>query len=698
MPATRDLLLEIGTEELPAAFLAPALRELERRLLEALEEWRLAHGACHTYGTPRRLAAIVEGVAETQTDLTEVITGPPKRAAFDAEGRPTRAAEGFAARHGVPVEALEIVETPKGPYVAARVHHSGRPAAEVLAAHLGEVVASLHFPKRMRWGTVAVSFARPVHWICALFGGKKLVFEFGDVVSDNKTRGHRFLAPDPILLRSPGQYLAKLREAKVLADPEERHQAILEGATRVVQGEDAGWRLREDPELLDEVRWLVEWPVPLLGRFDPSFLDLPPEVLVSEMRHHQKYFSVEDEAGRLVPRFVAVSNTPVKDPALSVHGYERVLAARLADARYFYETDRKKRLAEWAKELERVVFHRDLGTVAEKVERIRGLALWMASRLGLETRQATIARTAALAKADLVTGMVGEFPDLQGVMGSYYAAADGEPEAVALGIREHYLPRGAGDPLPTAHEGALVGLADRIDTLVGLFGVGKPPSGTADPFGLRRAALAVIRIVLGRGYRLPLSETLDQGLSLLAEKLKRPADETRVEVLDFFQARLRNLWSEHHPVDVVDAVLAAGFDDLLAAKERLEAVSAMRERAEFEPLAIAFTRAANIVRKGTVVEAKEIDPELFEADAERELWKALLAVREKAERQIGAHDYLGALESLVALKAPVDRFFDEVLVMAEDARIRDNRLLLLRGIVSLFARIADFARIQTREG
>ena len=696
--AARDLLLEIGTEELPVAFAEGALRELEARVLEALQEVRLDHGAARTYGTPRRLAVVVERVGDRQADRSEVVTGPPKSAAFDADGRPTKAALGFATRQGVPVDALTVVETPKGEYVAARVEEAGRPAAEVLPPALAQVLPRMHFPKSMRWGEVDVSFARPVHWICALHGARKLVFRFGDVESGNRTRGHRFLAPESIVLRSPARYVEVLREAKVLVDPAERRARIESEATRVVRAEREDYRLRPDPALLDEVCWLVEWPVPLLGAFDPAYLDLPPEVLVSEMRHHQKYFAVEGAGGRLVPRFVAVSNTPVKDPKLSTHGYERVLAARLADARYFYETDRKRPLAEWAKELDRVVFHRELGTVGEKVERIRALALWMAGRLDLEPFQATIARTASLAKADLVTGMVGEFPDLQGVMGRYYALADGEPEAVALGIEEHYLPRGAGDRLPTTHEGALVGLADRFDTLVGLFGVGQPPSGTADPFGLRRAALGIVHVVLARGYRLVLSEVLEEGLSLLATKLKRPAAETREAVLAFFRARLRSLFAETHPVDVVEAVLDAGFDDLLAARERVEALATLRAREDFEPLAVAFTRAANIVRKGTAIEAAEVDPELFEADAERDLWKVWMAVREKAERHLKAHDYLGALEAMVELKAPVDRFFDDVLVMAEDARIRDNRLLLLRGIVDLFQRIADFSRIQTREG
>lgn len=692
----KDLLLEIGTEELPAAFVPPALADLESGTRTALEDARLSHGALHVYGTPRRLAVLVEQLAARQPDLSRQVTGPPARAAFDAEGKPTKAAEGFARGQGVAVESLEVVETPKGPYVAAQVEEKGRGADEILPELLAGVVRGLPFRKSMRWGSVDVTFARPVHWMCALLGGKGLSFTFGDVESGKKTRGHRFLAPAEISLRSPGQYLEKLEAARVLVDPARRREAVLTQAEAAVREMNPAWRLRDDPALVDEVTNLVELPVAVLGGFDPSHLELPPEVLVSEMRHHQRYFSVEDaKTGRLVPYFVAVSNTPVKDPAVSRRGYERVLAARLADARYFYEHDRKRRLEDRTTDLERVVFQQKLGTVAEKVERVRALALWLASRLDLDASQPTIGRTATLAKADLTTGMVGEFPDLQGTMGRYYAAADGEDPKVALGIEEHYLPRNAGDRLPEGDEGALVGLADRIDTLVGIFGIGKPPSGAADPFGLRRATLGAVNIVLARGYRFSLSALLDQALDLLVPKLTLSAQDTKAAVLDFFRGRLKNLWAENHPVDVVEAVLSAGFDDLLGARERVDALSRMKAAPDFAPLAEAFTRAANIVAKAPTVEARDVEPDLFEDESERVLWKKGMSIHEKVEQALAEHDYGAALAEMATLKAPVAAFFDAVLVMAEEARVRDNRLLLLSGIADLFGGIADFSKIQT---
>jgi glycyl-tRNA synthetase beta chain len=697
MPATKDLLLEIGTEELPAAFVHPALEALHSGLSSALTEARLSHAEVEVYGTPRRIAVIARKVAAGQPDRVREVHGPPQRAAFDADGRPTKAAEGFARGQGVPVDALEIIETPKGPYVAARVEEKGQEAEAILPGVLRDVVAGLPFKKSMRWGDVDVAFARPIHWIVALLGSKALSFEYGDVKSDKRTRGHRFLANDPFVLRGAKGYLEKLEEANVIADVTARRTRVRASAEAALAERDPNWRLREDDDLLEEVTQLVEWPVAIVGGFDPSHLELPAEVLISEMRQHQRYFSVIDtRTGQLAPAFVAISNTPVRDPAVARHGYERVLIARLADARYFYETDRARRLEARVDDLSRVVFQEKLGTIHEKVDRVRALSLWLASRLGLEERQKDLARTVTLCKADLTTGMVGEFPELQGVMGRYYASLDGEPEAVSTGIEEHYLPRHTGDRLPTAHEGALAGIADRLDTIVGIFGIDKPPTGAADPFGLRRACLGIVNISLDRGYRIGLSAAVDEALELFVGRLILDAATVRARVLEFFRTRLKNLWSSQgHPADVVEAVLSAGFDDLVSARERIEALSGLKGRPDFLQLAEAFTRASNIVAKAPSIDAVDVDAELFEDPAEGELWKASMSVREKVDKALSGHDYQTALQEMIALKAPVGAFFDKVLVMAEDARIRDNRLLLLRGIVDLFARIADFSQIQS---
>ncbi len=691
----RDLLLEIGTEELPAAVVETAMSDLRQGLCRALDTARLEHGAADVFGTPRRLAVIVRGVAGRQPDRVREVMGPPSRAAFDSEGRPTKAAEGFARGKKVPVESLKVVETPKGPYVAARIEETGRNAEDILPELLASVVGELPFKRSMRWGEVKVTFARPIHWLLALLGTSRISFSYGDVASGTRTWGHRFLSPRPIAVRSPKGYLERLESAKVIADVEVRRERVLEEAEKALSNRDRDWRLREDPGLLGEVTELVEWPVAIVGSFDAGHLDLPPEVLVSEMRHHQRYFSVIDtKTGRLAPAFVAVSNTTVRDPDVVRGGYERVLSARLADARYFLDTDGSRRLEARVEDLGRVVFQEKLGSMLDKVERFRALSLWMAERLGLEEKQRTLARAVTLSKADLTTGMVGEFPDLQGVMGRYYARAEGEPEAVAVAIEEHYLPRHAGDKLPSTDEAAIAGIADRIDTLTGIFGIDKPPTGAADPFGLRRACLAVVSLILQRGYRLSLSAVLDEAIALYKDRLSLGAVETRDRVLEFFRGRLKNLWtSRGHVPDVVEAVLSAGFDDLLAASERLEAMSDVKKHPDFPSLAVAFTRASNIITKAPSIDAKELDPTLFESPVEEKLWKALMRVQGQVDKALQAHDYESALARMVALRAFVDSFFDEVLVMAEDARVRDNRLLLLREIVSLFGRIADFSKI-----
>ena len=691
-PALRGgaALLEIGTEELPASFVEPALGAMREDLRARLEAARLSHSEITMLGTPRRLALLVRDLAPASEPVTERQLGPSLAVAFSPEGEPTLAARKFAERHGVDVAALERVETGRGAYVAAVIEQRGSSAAEILAHALPAVVHALSFPKSMRWGDVSVAFARPVHWICALLDGEVIPVTFGDVASGRITRGHRFLAPDPIELAHAGDYVEALRAAHVIVDIGERRERIRErseaAAARV------GGRLAADRGLLDEVTQLVELPSPVLGSFEERYLDLPREVLVTEMQHHQRYFPVEDAAGTLLPSFVAVSNTPVCDEALSRRGYERVLRARLSDGRFFFDEDRKVPLAERVPALERVVFQQQLGSYADKVARIRALALWLAQATGRAEHAEVTARAATLAKADLVTGMVGEFPELQGAMGREYALASGESPDVALAIFEHYLPRGADDALPTQDPGALVGVADRLDSLCGIFAIGKEPTATADPFALRRACLGVIHITLDRSWRLSLPAAVNEALRLL----DRPSAETAARVLAFIRGRLRALWSEQHPADVVEAVLEAGWDDLVAAQRRLETLAQLAGRPDFVAVATAFKRAVNIVRKsaGAVPEG-DTRPELFEHDAERGLHAGFLAARERVAELEAVDDFAGVLAEMSALKPAVDRFFDDVRVMVDDPEIAANRLCLLRQVAGLFSRIADFSKIQT---
>lgn len=693
-----DLLLEIGAEEIPASFIGPALEDLRRVLTERMAEARLKHGEVSVYGTPRRLAVLVRAVADAGEDVVKEVLGPSAKAAFDAEGKPTKAAEKFAESLKLSVDKLGRSQTAKGEYLSARVEEKGRPAADTLKDALHVAVHSINFRKSMRWGDVESSFARPVQWLVALLGGDVIPVVFGDVKSGRVTYGHRFLSPGAIELKAPGDYEAALAKANVVADISKRRAQLVEKLAAAAK--TAGGKLLEDEGLVDQVTNLVELPSPVVGTFEERHLDLPPEVLVQEMKSHQRYFSLVDGAGKLLPKFIAVSNTPVRDEQLSLRGYQRVLRARLADGRFFFDEDRKTPLVDRVEKLGRVVWQGQLGTYLEKVERFRTLGVWLAVQTKRAGEGATIERAATLAKADLVTGMVGEFPELQGVMGREYARASGEPEAVAQAIFEHYLPRGAEDALPTQDAGALIGIADRLDSLCGIFAIGKAPSGAADPFGLRRACIAIIRLVLGRGYRFSLAAAVDESLRLLAPRLanvKRKAGDAapREQVLEFFRGRLKSLWGEQHRTDVVEAVLAAGFDDLVAAHKRLEALSLIVGRADFQPLAVAFKRVVNIVEKqGRDVAGGQTQAQKLVDDAERQLHAAFTQARASVAGFVQSDDFAGALKEITGLKPAVDTFFDKVMVMAEDKELRENRIRLLVEIGALFNQVADFSKIQ----
>lgn len=695
--STRDLLLEIGTEEIPAAFFPKALEDLERLVLQGLKEARLGHGPSRILGTPRRLVILVEAVSEAQPDLQRDEVGPPVKAAFTSEGEPTRAALAFAQKVGLPPDQLERRSLPKGEYLAATIEEKGLPAAELLPGILHDAIAKIPWKKSMRWGDVKESFARPIHWILSRFGADLVPLRFAQVESGGVTRGHRFLSNREVEIPAPAAYVETLREAQVLVEPKERRDAVRAAAE--AGAAQAGGKLLADEELLDHVTWLVERPSPIAGAFDPAYLELPKEVLVSEMKGHQKYFSViSPDSGALLPAFVAIANTPVRDPQLARRGFERVLAARLSDGRFFFDEDRKTPLVEKVEALDKVTFQKQLGSIGDKVRRLRGNARWLGQTLELDaaTRE-HIERAATLAKADLTTGMVGEFPELQGAMGREYALASGEPQEVAAGIYEHYLPKGLGGELPSNDVGAVVGIADRIDTVAGIFGIGRPPTGTADPFGLRRASLGIIHVVLAKEYRLSLSALIAEAIQRLEGKLSVPADELRGQILEFFRGRLRSLWAESHPAEVIEAVLQAGFDDLVAAHHRLVAVDAMLGDAAFRALAEGFSRT-NIVEKAENLAAGEIDASLFEKPIEGALYESFLSARERVELDLSEGNYADALRALISLREPLDSFFTEVMVMAEEAKIRENRLRLLTEMRELFGQIADFGRMDLKRG
>lgn len=683
----KELFLEIGAEEIPAGFVPKALAEMEAMIRRELENARLSFGEVRTLGTPRRLALVVKGIPAVQPDAEITATGPSAKAAFDADGKPTKAAEGFARGQGVDVSQFTTVTTEKGEYVAVVKKETGRPVPEILVELLPRLIGAIPFRKSMRWGDLDVRFARPIHWIVALFDGVVVPFEFGAVVSGNVSRGHRFMANSTFPVRDFGHYLEECERHFVIPEPDRRQEIIRREIHRVAKA--AGGHLLPDEGLLDEVTYLVEYPSAIHGTFDASFLAVPKEVLITSMRSHQRYFSVVDESGKLLPAFITVPNTLAEDPSVVVRGNERVLRARLSDARFFFDEDRKVRLESRVEALKSVVYQQKLGTSFEKMERFRSLAKGLAERLNPEVTDKA-ERAAFLCKADLVSGMVGEFPEVQGIMGREYALYDGENTEVAAAIAEHYLPTQAGGELPASDIGAFVSLADKMDTICGCFGVGLIPTGSADPYALRRSALGIINIILARGYRESLNGFVTAALDLLAPKLTRKRDEVHADVLEFFRGRFVNLMTDRFPADVVDAVASVSFDDLVETASKVAALAEFKNRPDFEPLAVAFKRVCNIVKEPVTA---PVSGDLFQDEAEGKLYGAYQSVASTVAAKVAAGDYLAALTEIATMRSAVDDFFDKVMVMAEDERVRTNRLSLLQEIKGLFRDIADFAKI-----
>ena len=683
------LLFEIGTEEIPARFMEPALRYMESFISERLRESRIDFEKVKATGTPRRLVLFVEGVAERQRDLEEEIIGPPAKVAFDATGKTTKAGEGFARAQGVSVEELKIKQTPKGEYVYIVKREEGKPTKEILPEILKEMVLKFPWPKSMRWGKRKIRFARPIHWFLALLDNEVIKFQISDIESGNITYGHRFLAPQPITVNHPKEYPQLMEKAYVIFDHEKRKEIIkrqIQEEASKVQG-----RADEDPDLLHEVTFLVEYPVATVGKFDKRYLDLPQEVLTTTMKEHQRYFPVFNEKGEIMPYFVVVNNIITEDMDLITRGNERVLKARLADAKFFYDEDKKTPLIEMFERLKNVLFQEKLGTSYEKVMRFKKIAEKLAEQLVPEKRE-KVERCAILCKADLESQMVNEFDELQGIMGREYAYAQGEDPEVAEGIFEHYLPRFSGDKLPSTDTGAIVGIADRIDTIVGCFGIGLVPTGSEDPYGLRRDALGIIQVVLHKGYRISLSQLIDTALELLQDRIEQDPAKVKEDVLNFFRQRLYHLWvSEGYRYDIVDAVLEAGFDDIVDAKKRLEALSELSQQKEFEPLMTTFKRVVNIIPKG--FDSLQVRTDLFEKDVEKELYEAVISIENRVESLINEGNYREALMVLASLKEKVDNFFDNVLVMDKDESKKNNRLALLNRIASLFGKIADLKKV-----
>jgi glycyl-tRNA synthetase beta chain len=688
----RDLLVEIGTEELPPKALPTLSSAFADRFAAQLDAASLDYGAVERYAAPRRLALIVRGLAEAQADRESVRRGPAVKAAFDADGQPTKAALGFARSCGVDIAELGHEETDKGSWLEYRSSIRGRATTELLPDMIGHALGELPIPKRMRWGDSDVSFVRPVHWACVLFGDEPVRGTVLDIAIGHETRGHRFHHPDKLAVNTPDDYLPALRAAYVEPDFQVRRQTILDQVDALASS--IGGVASTPDALVDEVTALCEWPVALLGRFDEVFLEVPAEALIETMQQHQKYFAVLGDDGRLLPNFIAVTNIESRDPDVVRRGNERVIRPRFSDARFFWDQDLQTPLDARAAGLDRIVFQHKLGSVGDKVRRVARLSRLLAERLGYDAEQAE--RAALLGKCDLTTAMVSEFASLQGVMGRYYASHGGEAPAVSAAMEEQYLPRFAGDALPVSDCGRVLAIADRLDTLLGIFSIGERPTGVKDPYGLRRAAIGVLRILIEERLPLDLRWALETSAATFPDEQALEAVETTYA---YMTERLRGYYAEQS-VDpaAVDAVLSVDASEPADFDRRVRAVTAFMGLDSASALAAANKRIANILKKSgadaigaQVQETQLVEPE--EKALAQRVGSMAAAVAPLLERQ----DYETALTTLASLRPDVDLFFDKVMVMDEDLDRRRNRLALLDGLRALFSSIADISKLPSPE-
>jgi glycyl-tRNA synthetase beta chain len=709
MPGPRrvELLFEIGAEEIPAGMLPRAVEELKTILAKHLTAENLMEGVTlETFGGPRRLAAVGRGIIAKQADVESEVTGPPKSVAYDNVGAPTRAAVSFAEKQGVPLHELHLVETPKGQYVAAKMIRRGRTTHDLLSEILPRVIHDLSWPRTMTWtGLEGARFIRPIRWLVGIVDSMPLRFSFGGVTAGEVSRGHRFLGKPEIRVKNFADYEKQLRANGVIVRQEERREKITRELAS--NAKRAGYTVHQDPALVQLVTYLNECPHVIEGHFDPSFLELPDEILITVMRDHQKYFAVERRGGELAPHFLAVINLAKDTQGLVRAGHERVLRARFADARFFWESDQKCRLADILPKLQKVTYESRLGSYFDKVERIRAIARWLAEQwysLGLlQSHVADADRAAELAKCDLATEMVREFTELQGIVGGLYAKAQGEPDSVADAVYDHYRPIGLDDPIPRNLTGCALALADKFDSIVGCFSVGVVPTGSSDPYALRRAALGIVKIILERRVPVSLSLTIGAGAkALLAHPPKRAVTtHQEAQVLEFILDRARFVLREvsGYAYDEVNAVLRAGSDDLVDVEKRLRALKAIRKSRNFEPLAVSFKRIRKILEKANVAEEElqHVNKDLFEKDVERELHAAVHKAAGKVGEDKRAGRYQEALEEIAGLRKIVDQFFVDVMVMAEDEAVRKNRLALLAELLREFTTIADFSELGGEE-
>ncbi len=691
----KSLLLEIGTEEIPAGYIQPALESMSTTLLQKLTEARIDHGSSKVFATPRRLAIEVKKVADKQKPLTSEVLGPPAKVGLDNKGRPTTAAKKFAEKVGVSVSALTVKETKKGEYLAAKVIEKGLATRTLLKTILPEVILAIPFPKTMKWAELPILFARPIHYIVALLGNQVVAFNLEDIKSGRYSFGHYFMHPKKVKIASAADYVKTLRSAKVYVDLAERRKMVEREINKAAK--KVGGKVLPDDELVDIVKNLVEYPIATVGTFDKEFLEIPREISITVMREHQKYFAVVDKKNQLMPYFIAVNNTRTRDMKLVATGHEWVLRARLADGQFFFKSDLEESFEQRVEKLKGVLFQAKLGTVHQKVQRIQKLAEYLAGAAGQSaTVKKQVSRAAWMCKADLVSQVVNEFAKLQGIMGRVYASINKEPKNVAMAIEEHYRPTYSGGPLPQTVTGALLSIADKIDSICGFFSVGLVPTGAADPYALRRQGIGVLQIMNDQGFSFSLRKLIEKSLTLFGIKQAKKIHELSEQILTFLQNRMTyQLAEEGFSKDVIAAAADVSVDNVPAVWNRVRALQDLKTAPDFEPLAVAFKRVVNIIKKADVRIKKTVNEKLFEEKSEAALYASYKKVNKKVINLLEKGRLDQALHEIASLRDPVDAFFDGVMVMAKQKKIRDNRLALLKQISDLFGLFADFSKIST---
>jgi glycyl-tRNA synthetase beta chain len=688
------LLIEIGAEEIPAGYIVPALEAFKKNFLSKMAKERIEAGKCKYFGTPRRLSLIIEEVATEQKSETSTIYGPPEFVGFDKDGNPTKAAVGFAKKAGISVEQITITKQRKGNYLTAKVEAKTFSVAEILEKILPEQILLIPFPKVMKWGSMSVMFARPIISLTALLGKKVLNFKIGDIESSSFVFGHQFMFPEKYIIEAADQYTSILEAKGVIPDIEKRKSLLLKSITKAAHDYDS--LIVEDEELLDIVANVVEYPYPVVGKFDDEFLDVPDEVLITAMREHQKYFALRDEKGNLKPYFIAVNNTRVKDMEIVANGHERVLRARLADAKFFWEQDLKSSMDDFAQKLKKVTFQAELGSVFQKSERVTILGEDLATKIGSDNApilQKKVGRASLICKADLVSQVVIEFTKLQGVMGRIYAAKSGENEDVSDAVEQHYRPVFSGGKLPENDVARILAISDKIDTICGCFSIGLIPTGGSDPYALRRQGIGILQIILDKGFAFSLKELIGNSVKAFVKDDSK-AIEISKNIIKFFEVRMINMLADKgYSKEAVKSALAVSFDNVPDAFLRIKAIDTLRKQSDFEPLSIAFKRVGNILKKSSPDKDLQVDTNLLEDKAEKELYEEVNNFAKEVKFLSEKGDYDGALKKIALLRPFVDSFFDNVMVMVDNERIKTNRIALLLEINKLFQNIADFSKL-----